>query len=102
MRSCKFKSLTLLISGTTALIFYLITNNLQLNIMTKSQWNSLRVGVNVKKHSWDIDRTVTPNVPKNVVFLGKIVRFNSNASQVLIEYESGSNVWEGRTTIELA
>lgn len=70
--------------------------------MTKSQWNNLTTDLKVKKNSWDLDRTVTPNVPKTVVFLGKIVRFNSNASQVLIEYEGGSNVWEGRTTIELA
>jgi hypothetical protein len=70
--------------------------------MTKSQWNSLKVGVSVKSVSWDIDRTVTPNVPKTVVFFGKIVRFNSNASQALVEYEGDILTWEGRTGIELA
>jgi hypothetical protein len=58
--------------------------------MTKSQWQSLRIGTRV---------TMTLD---NKVYNGTIVRNNSNWSQVLVRWDDTlTEIWYGRLGIEL-
>ncbi len=63
--------------------------------MTKSQWNNIKVGNKVVHHTFNLDGT-----PK--ACQGIIIRINSNGSQALVRLESGTEIWYGRTSLELA
>jgi len=67
--------------------------------MTKKEWDYLMNGANVKKSSWDCDEN---KVVYKFTTFGHIIRFNSNHSQSLIEWDlSGYQVWHGRLSVEI-
>jgi hypothetical protein len=66
--------------------------------MTKKQWNNITIGTEVKTELCVI------NGDKKIVseITGKIVRINSNHSQVLISFNDDKfERWYGRLSIEL-
>lgn len=63
--------------------------------MTKSQWNKIEVGTKVVHETRNHD-----NTPK--LCFGTIIRINSNGSQALVRFDTGTEIWYGRTGIELA
>lgn len=70
--------------------------------MTKPQWNTIQPGTTrVQMKSWEIDRTVNPPKPKDILLTGTVIRINSNWSQVLVHWDRGTEVWHGRTQLEL-
>jgi hypothetical protein len=62
--------------------------------MTKKEWSSIRIGTKVCHNTFTIHG-------KEIYFLGTVVRFNSNGSQVLVEFNDGTNNWYGRLGLEL-
>lgn len=66
--------------------------------MTKKEWQNLRVGNKITFKTWTVDDNLKPT---DVILKGEVVRFNSNYSQALIKFESGSETWHGRLSIEI-
>lgn len=69
--------------------------------MTKKEWQNLKIGHKVTFKTWTIDNNAQPPKPIDVILKGEVVRFNSNYSQALIKFESGSETWHGRLSIEI-
>ena len=63
--------------------------------MTKKEWASLRVGSPVKMQIYDHIKQCMVN------YSGNIVRFNKNYSQAFVKWQSLSELWYGRTEIEI-
>ena len=69
--------------------------------MTKKEWSNLIVGSKVKTEYNDIDRSQEPPTLIKKVSLGEVIKFNFGCSQVLVKYESGTEIWKGRLGIEV-
>lgn len=69
--------------------------------MTKNQFRNLFEGDKVTRSFMDIDRTKTPPEMYKRTVIGSVQRFNFGCSQVLIKWDSGSDQWHGRTSIEI-
>jgi hypothetical protein len=67
--------------------------------MTKKEWSLLKVGDRVKVQGSQLDETRTKLV--SVTWFATVDRFNFGCSQVLIKYDTGTEVWKGRLGIEL-
>lgn len=63
--------------------------------MTKKEWSNLRTGARVCMFWPQGDGS-------NKLYTGTVVRFNSNASQVLVKWDGSDGVqWYGRLGIDL-
>jgi hypothetical protein len=64
--------------------------------MTKKEWTDLKIGQKVKTEWPDIHDGF-----KMKTHYGEVVKFNFRAMQCLVKWELGSEIWQGRTQIEI-
>ena len=66
--------------------------------MTKKEWGSITIGTEVSHKTWQ----PVDGKPVDVILEGRVVKINSNVSQVLVKWnDKGFESWYGRLGIEL-
>jgi hypothetical protein len=65
--------------------------------MTKKEWLITKEGTKVKRE-WPV---INDGKVEMQTHHGKVIRSNFGHHQVLVRWESGTEVWHGRTQIEL-